>query len=333
MELPPDTDIAYASCTEPGHAVLESLLEAGAPVTEIVTITPAMADRHGVVKYADFDALAAEYGIPIYHPETYAMTDADREHFAQFDGDLLVVNGWQRLVPGEVLETFTHGALGNHGSAMGLPKGRGRSPLNWSLIQGYDRFLLSVIRLEPGVDDGAVVTTRKFDLTVHDTIETLYYKVAVLLKEMLPEAIDAVVNGAEFEEQPGEPTYYPKRTPDDGDIHWGDSTRDIYNLVRAVTDPYPGAFTFDGDTRIDVWEVVPFSADLAWEATPGRVLDVFWTGDFAVATADGSVLVTDWETAEEWTPEPGIELDSPGENGRVDGYEQRHNLTSGGDGA
>lgn len=329
MDVPPDTDVIYASCTEPGHDVLETLLEDGVPVEEIVTIPPEMAERHGVVKYAEFDAIAEEHDVPIYHPETYSMTDADYDHFATRGADLLVVNGWQRLVPEDVLGTFTHGALGNHGSAMGLPKGRGRSPLNWSLIQGYDRFLLSVIRLAPGADDGDVVATRNFDVNDHDTIETLYYKVTMCLEEMFAACLGPIARGEwSFEPQAGDPTFYPKRTPDDGALHWGDSTRDVYNLVRAVTDPYPGAFTFHEGTRIDVWAVQPFSTDLRREADPGEIVGAFWTDEFVVATADGSVLVTDWEAHGDWSPEVGMELESVGEHDRVDAYEHRHNLTT-----
>lgn len=330
MDIPPNTDIVYTSCTEPGHDVLKALLDAGIPIREIVTITPSMAERHGVVKYANFEEIAEEHDIPVYHPETYSMTDADEDYFATRDADLLIVNGWQRLIPESVLRSFTHGALGNHGSAVGLPKGRGRSPLNWSLLLGYDRFLLSVIKLAPGADDGDIVATRKFDLTDHDTIETLYYKVTVQLKDMLLENIEPIVNGeSPFETQEGEPTFYPKRTPDDGDIHWGDSTHDIYNLVRAVTDPYPGAFTFQDGTRIDVWEAIPFSTDIGWDVDPGEIIDVFWTDDFAVASADGSILVTDWQAHDDWQPESGMQFDLSGENSRVDSYDQRYNLTTG----
>jgi methionyl-tRNA formyltransferase len=195
MDVPPETDIVYASCTKPGHDVLKTLLQEGVPIREVVTIFPETAEDHGVVEYAEFDDLAADHGIPVYHPETYSMTAADHDHFATLDADLMIVNGWQRLIPEAVLETFTHGALGNHGSAMGLPKERGRSPLNWSLIQGYDRFLLSVIRLAPGADDGDVVATRKFDVNEFDTIESLYYRVTVRLEEMFAECLGPLVRG------------------------------------------------------------------------------------------------------------------------------------------
>ncbi len=329
MEISPDTDIIYTSCTKPGHDVLSALLDADVPIHEIVTISPDMADDHGVVKYADFRDIADTHDIPLYTPETYAMTDADHDHFATRDADLMIVNGWQRLIPEPVLESFTHGALGNHGSAMGLPKGRGRSPLNWSLIQGYNRFLLSIIRLAPGADDGDIATTRKFDITDDDTIETLYYKVTVMLKDMFFECLGPITRGEwDFDTQSAQPSYYPKRTPDDGDIHWGDSTRDIYNLVRAVTDPYPGAFTFHDDTRIDIWTVQPFSTDIGQTAAPGTIIDAFWTDDFVVATADGSILVTDWEAHDDWTPTAEMTLTSSGTHDRVDDYDHRHNLTS-----
>jgi len=164
MDIPDDAEIVYTSVSTPGHHVLESLLEAGVPVTQIVSITPEMGREAGVAKYTDFAAIAEEYDIPIYYPEIYSMDESDVNFFEELDGDLMIVNGWNRIIPGEVLDTFSHGVLGNHGSAFGLPKGRGRSPLNWSLIEELDRFLLSIIRLDANVDAGAVAATRKFDI-------------------------------------------------------------------------------------------------------------------------------------------------------------------------
>ena len=330
-DVPPDSRIVYASCTETGYEVLRRLLDEGVPVSEILTIEPARAERQGVSGYRSFAEVADEHDIPVYYPETYGMdTDADTEHYRELDGDLLIVNGWQRLVPEDVLSSFTHGAVGNHGSAHGLPKGRGRSPLNWSLIEDLDRFLLSLIRLTPGADEGGVVATRKFDLTDYDTIETLYYKVAIAVQEMLLETLGPLGRGtADVTAQGGDPTSYPKRNPEDGEINWEDTTRDVYNLVRAVARPYPGAFTFDGDTRVNVWEAIPFSDDLVREAPPGRIVQTYEGDDFVVATPDGSILVTDWE-ADGWTPERGDDLATSPDHGRVDAAEHRHNLTSGG---
>ncbi|MFC6836141.1 methionyl-tRNA formyltransferase [Halomarina ordinaria] len=332
--IPPDSDVVYVGNTETTATVLRSLLERDVPIAEVVTLDPERAERFDVSSYEDPTPVAAAHDIPVYYPEAFGMdTAADRTHFGELAPDLVLVPGWQRLLPAEVLASAEHGALGAHGSAFGLPRGRGRSPLNWSLVEGLDRFVLSVFRLDDGPDSGAVVASRTFDVIDHDTIRTLYYKVAMSLRELYLDALGPVLRGeAEYEEQTGEATYYPKRTPDDGAIHWGDTTRDVHNLVRAVGRPYPGAFTEQDGRRVDVWRAQPFSSLFAVDDPPGRIVQTFEaTGDFVVSTVDGSLLVTDWE-ADGWVPEEGATFDSPGDHRRVDRPEHRHNLTgTGGD--
>lgn len=322
MLIGSDHDIVYASCTEGGYEVVRNLVREGVEIAELVTLTEEQAATHDVAGYQSFDALADEHDAPVYHPETYSMTEADTDHFESLDADLLIVNGWQRLIPEPVLETFTRGALGVHGSAYGLPKGRGRSPMNWSIIEDRDRFLLSVIRLDAGVDSGDIVDIVKYDITEFDTIRTLYYKLSIATSEMLVDSLEPILDGTfEYTEQEGEPTYYPKRTPEDGAINWQNGTREIYDLVRAVAAPYPGAFTEHEGARIMIWEAIPFSDDFVFDEAPGTVVQSFvTTGDFVVKTADGTLLITDWE-AGSWTPTEGDQLTSLGERTRVDAPE------------
>ncbi|MEA5410137.1 formyltransferase family protein, partial [Haloarculaceae archaeon H-GB2-1] len=307
-----DTDIVFAGCTEAGLDLCRHVHEEIAPISEIVTLTPEQGEAYGVAGYHDWTSFAETHDVDVFTPNEYAMTgEEDVGHFEERDADLLLVHGWQRLVPGPILRTFEHDALGLHGSAFGLPKGRGRSPMNWSLIEGLDRFLLSTITLDEGADSGEVVATKKFDITDHDTIRTLYYKLVVAAQEMFEDAVPAVLDGTvSYETQTGEPTYYPKRTPEDGAIHWDDPTQQVYDLVRSVSEPYPGAFTEHVGERVLVWEAQPFSSDFFFDAEPGTIVQVFTPDDdFVVKTADGSLLVTDWE-ADAWTPEIGMTFES-----------------------
>ena len=87
--------------------------------------------------------------------------------------DLVIPGGWQRLFPSKILSTLSIGSLGLHGSYL-LPKGRGRSPMNWSLIEGkcivyYASFV------NPG-SDGDIIEIQDFDITEFDDIETMYFK-------------------------------------------------------------------------------------------------------------------------------------------------------------
>lgn len=317
--------IVYASCTEGGYEVLRYLLDEGVSITRLVSLTPEQGERYSVAGYQSFDGIAEDHDLPVYYPETYELDESDQATLRGYDERLLVVNGWQRLVPGAVLESFERGALGVHGSAYGLPEGRGRSPLNWSLIEDLDRFLLSVIRLDETADSGDIAGTVKFDISPHDDIRTLYYKTAVATQRILAATLDDILAGThEFRSQAGTPTYYHKREPEDGAINWKNPTHEVYNLVRAVARPYPGAFTAYEGERVIIWEAMPFSDDFRFEADPGTVVRTFeTTGEFVVKTADGTLLVTDWEApSSAWTPERGMKLASLGPRNRVDTPEE-----------
>src|SRR5262245_10752974 len=161
--------IVMCGCAEVGANLLPALLEAGVQFSQFVVLTPEQGRRYSVSGYADLRPLADRYGIPVYVPMTYALTDvADVAFFEEHRFDLLIQGGWQRLFPAAVLETLSIGAVGVHGSADHLPKGRGRSPLNWSLIEGRSRFLLHLFLIRPGVDDGDVFAFEDFDITPFD---------------------------------------------------------------------------------------------------------------------------------------------------------------------
>lgn len=304
--------IVYAGCTESGFNILHRLLNEGFSVSEIVTLSPDMARSNNVSGFYDFRQYAESKNIPTYIPQTYALDNKnDIEHFNDVESDLLIVHGWQRLIPASVLDKFNFGGLGAHGSAFGLPKGRGRSPMNWSLIEGLNRFVLSLITLSATADSGAIVTSKKFEITNFDNIQSLYFKLELALEQMLVESIPLYLNDEiQVKEQSGEATYYAKRRPEDGGIDWRDPTHKVYNLIRAVTHPYPGAFTKIGSTTIHIWDAIPFSYDFVFPHEPGKVLRVHrTTGQFIVKTADGTLLVRKW-TANDWTPEQGMILES-----------------------
>ena len=96
-----------------------------------------------------------------------------------------------------------------------------------------------------------------------------------------------------------EATYYLKRNDEDEAIYWHDSTTDIYNLIRAVTKPFPGAFSYldnDPDSKIYIWRAIPFDNHLEWhESQTGEILEVFFDGSCVVNTGDSTLLVLENE--------------------------------------
>ena len=290
--------IVMCGCAEVGASLIGSLIDAGVRFSHVVALTPEQGRKYDVSGYADLRRIAERHGIQTYVPKTYALTDPDDVAFFRDNRfDLLIQGGWQRLFPQEVLAALSIGAVGVHGSADFLPKGRGRSPLNWSLIEGRKRFLLHLFLMRPGVDDGDVFAVEDFDITPFDDIETLYLKVSLCTRRMLLRHLpDLLSNKLELRPQAGEPSYYPKRTPDDGRIDWENmDVGQIYDFIRAQTRPYPGAFgALDGRT-LRIWKARPFDTRIDYPgAGYGAVVERFGAR-LVVNCRGGLLLVEDYE--------------------------------------
>lgn len=147
--------VVVCGCAESGWETINSILKEGFKVDYFVSITEEKAIKLSVSGYKSFQDLADEYNIPIYYAKKYSLKDEEDINFFKIQSfDLLIQGGWQRLFPDNVLNTLKIGGIGLHGSSEFLPKGRGRSPINWSIINGAKRFILHYFLLKPGVDDG-----------------------------------------------------------------------------------------------------------------------------------------------------------------------------------
>lgn len=303
--------LAFAGCKSTTMECMQALMEDGYKVSHLITLTPEQGEKYLVSDYMDMSEFAQQHGISVYYPRGYGLKGkVDQEAVSRMGIDMLVVVGWQRLIPKWLLEKLSIGAFGMHGSAEPLPKGRGRSPINWSLIEGKKRFLAHLIRYDEGVDSGMIVDIQEFDINPFDTCETLHFKNRIAMNRLLQKNLPALLNGtAKLRVQPVdvEPTYYPKRTAEDGIIHWDNSTEDICNLVRAVTKPFPGAFSFLSESKVYIWHAQPFDTKLLYENSEnGEITEVFYNGNFVIKTRDSSLLVTEYSGIPEEYVQKGI---------------------------
>lgn len=294
--------VAVVGCKHTSMELILGLEHRGYQIDHLITLSPEQGASQGVAGYMDLREFAASKGIACTQVHKYAMkNDEDQAQMLALKLDMLLVMGWQRLIPDWFLESLSIGAFGMHGSSKPLPHGRGRSPMNWSLIQNKDRFYTHLFRYRPGVDDGDILAVQIFDITPFDDCLTLHYKNTLSMIRLAAEHLPALVAGtATFTKQPEEgATYYPKRAAEDGLIYWEDSSQEIYNLIRGVTRPFPGAFTFAADDparQLTIWRAIPFGPRLDWpEAAPGEIVAVFEGGHFLVRTGDGSLLVLESE--------------------------------------
>jgi len=255
-------------------------------------------------------------GIPCIHVGAYDMKDpVTRERLSDVCLDVVTVVGWQRLIPEWFLLKIPCGVYGMHGSALPLPKGRGRSPMNWSIIEGRDRFYTHLFRYDAGIDSGEIVDCQRFDINPWDTIRSLQHKNSVSQYKLLVKNLPAILNGAITsipQDKAIQPSFYPKRTFEDGAIDWKQSSAiEIAALVRAVARPYPGAYTEFENTRIMIWQAAPFDSCIEYpEAAPGTIVEAFSDKTFVVKCFVDSLLVLECETTSAWQPACGMRFTS-----------------------
>jgi methionyl-tRNA formyltransferase len=315
--------IAFIGSKQTTFECMRQFVRDGFRIDLLVTLTPEKGARHEVAGYADLRPFARDHGIPVAHPTTYSLqSDEDRLLLLRQKVDCLLVIGWQRLIPEWWLKELSLGAFGMHGSPEPLPRGRGRSPMNWSLLQGKTSFMTHLFKYDPGVDSGAVVGMQKFEITPWDDCDTLHMKNRIAMNRLLKQHLPALLAGtAILTPQPTDvaPTYFAKRTAEDGRIVWADmDMARLHNHIRCQTRPFPGAFSFleGSPERFYFWRAHPFDSHLLfYDARPGTVVEAFSDRSFLVAVWDGSVRVSNYTSPGGHEPRVGQRfLDQPPAN-------------------
>ncbi|HEY3176033.1 MAG TPA: methionyl-tRNA formyltransferase [Candidatus Polarisedimenticolia bacterium] len=283
--------ILFVGAVEEGRRCLDALVASGERFCGIVTLKESLAAAtSGAVP---FDDVAAAQRIPILKVGDL-NAQANVARVEALAPDLILVIGWTRLLGPRILRLPPLGCVGFHASL--LPRYRGRAPVNWALINGEAATGNTMFFLDEGVDTGDIIAQRRIAIALEDTCATLYRKVSDAATGMLAEYLPLLKTGRarRWPQDHSMATVMPRRRPEDGVIDWGRSSGELHNWVRALTHPYPGAFTWFGGTRLFVWE----ARDAGGEAMgpPGLVMTREGS-DLLVAAAAGRLAIrsAQWE--------------------------------------
>jgi methionyl-tRNA formyltransferase len=289
----PAPRILFFGYSEVGHDCLSLLLERGDNVVALITHE----DNPGEKIWFKTPAIAARAkGVPVHTPVKVG-TPEWVERIAAMRPDLILSVYYRNMISTKVLGLAPLGAFNMHGSL--LPKYRGRAPINWAVLHGEPRIGMTLHRMVREPDAGNIVDQEGVDIGPRDTAEQAFRKALPCARHVLARQIDALLSGTapETPQDPAQATYFGGRKPEDGRIDWTKSSRQIFNLIRAVTDPYPGAFTDVGAARLMVWWAEEDSpAARAGMGKPGRVISV---EPLVIATGDGALELTrtEWQGA------------------------------------
>jgi methionyl-tRNA formyltransferase len=250
-----------------GLAGLEALMQAGFDIAAVFSHEDAPGEN---CWFGSVAAWAAAKGIPVFCPEN-VNTPVWIGRIAALAPDVIFSFYYRQMIAQDILDIPKSGAYNLHGSL--LPDYRGRAPVNWVLVHGEPKTGVTLHHMVKKADAGDIVGQKAVDIAFEDTAFTLYGKLCAASRLLLSELLPLIAAGRvpRVPQDPAAGSTFGRRRPEDGRIDWHWPALRIYNLVRAVTDPYPGAFTLlpQGE-RLFLWRVHP-EDDVGELRPPGTI--------------------------------------------------------------
>lgn len=262
-----------------GYRCIQELLRQGAEISLIFTHEDSEAEQ---IWFSSVRELAQTNNIPYL---TSSINEPENcERVRMIAPDFIFSFYYRNMIKPEVLEIPARGALNLHGSF--LPKYRGRVPVNWAVINGETETGATLHYMVAKPDAGDIVDQEKVAIAFTDTAHDVFVKVNEAAVTVISRAWPKLVAGTagRIPMDLGAGSYFGGRKPEDGRIDWDKSAVQIYNLIRGVTHPYPGAFTELRGKKLIIWSAWPVDGS----AAPGAVVS---KDPLLVGTGDGLLQI------------------------------------------
>ena len=269
----------FVTCVELGVSCMRAIYRAGGRIDFAITLPDEKSRaKSGRVFLDEFCAQRS-----IHLLKTPNINDsACVEFLRQQRPDVLFIIGWSQIARGEVLNAASR-VIGMHPTL--LPEGRGRAAIPWAIIKSLSKTGVTMFELDGGVDSGPLLAQVELPLGDRETAASLYARVAEAHAQLIERHWASIENQTLI----GRPqdheraTYWPARTPSDGELRPTLTVDGADRLVRAITRPYPGAFLRRGEAVLRIWAGRP-----ATEDSPS-------SGGLRIRFADGDYDATEWE--------------------------------------
>jgi methionyl-tRNA formyltransferase len=262
-----------------GHRTLQALIEGGHEVALVVTHPKS---EHAYEKIWDDSVadLAHEHGIPVLlrqRPDDEDLLTA----LKAADADVIVANNWRTWLPAQIFDLPRLGTLNVHDSL--LPAYAGFSPLIWALINGEPEVGVTAHLMNAELDAGDIVLQRAVPVGPRDTTTDLFHATVDLIGPIVLESLELLASGrTDFTPQDrSRASFFHKRADVDSRIDWSWDAEELDRFVRALSDPYPNAWTTHHGRRLRVTGARV--SQQRYGGTPGRIF--YREGDGVVVVA------------------------------------------------
>ena len=213
-----------------------------------------------------------------------------------YNCDLFISMSFNQIFKSKILSMPKMGIINCHAGK--LPYYRGRNILNWVLINDEKEFGITAHYVDLGIDTGDIILQKTYPITDQDNYASLLKIAYVECANILYEAVGLVINGRA---KPLVQTnihpvgfYCGIRKEGDEVINWNQTSRELFNFVRAICKPGPQARTKHHDKTIKINEVKLIEHSIEYKGIPGQIIGKI-EGMPIVKTLDSSIIISDYE--------------------------------------
>lgn len=233
-------------------------------------------------------ARALRSGIPVYQPDRI-KSNASVEILRKIAPDLIVVVAYGQLLSEEILRLPVYGCINVHASL--LPKLRGASPIQWSIVSGEKKTGITTMQMDLGLDEGDILLQKEIELSKTITGGALHDLLMVLGAEILTETLTACLDGMlnPIPQDHDSASYAPKIEKRMAEINWFLTAEEISAQMRGF-DPWPACITTIGEMPIKLFRPEIISDHNAQMGLPGTIVSIE-RDSFVVATGKGLLRV------------------------------------------
>jgi len=245
-------------CGTPSFAVptLKAVLRAGHEVALVVTQPDRPVGRGQTMAAPPVKEAALEAGLPVVQPEKIKKNAEFEARLEAIAPDAILVVAYGRIIPKWMLDLPLHGNLNLHGSL--LPKYRGAAPIQWAVANGEPETGVTTMRLDEGLDTGAILMQRAMAIAPDQTSADLYPLLAEMGAALMVETLEGLAAGSVTPQKQDDTqaTYAPILTREDGRMDFAQPAMTVYNRWRGFQ-PWPGAWTMLRGKKLIAHRLMP----------------------------------------------------------------------------
>lgn len=264
---------------------LQALILAGHNVLAVFTKPDRPVGRKQIMTPPPVKVKALEHNIKVYQPETFK----DGEAYAilkELNPEIIVVVAYGKILPKNVLDLPKFGCINAHASI--LPKLRGSSPIQWSIVTGETKTGITTMLMDEGIDTGDIIDISEIEIGENETAEELFDRLSVLAGKLLCETLEKIKNGTATKtpQDNEKATYAPMIKKEMGLIDFNKTAKEVHNLARGLYS-WPGAYFILNNKRIKVHktEIVNLSG------MPGTVIKC--DKELVIACKEGAIRLSE----------------------------------------